>query len=104
MSSQATNELDALIVSNLGDLDAAAHRLWFEIHSQVASEMDKLAKDWVAKNEWKGDFNWFESGLWVAPPDWESGEDGWLGKFTLIMARGTPVEIPLSNRRKIFFG
>ncbi len=88
MSSEATNELDALIVSNLGDLDAAAHRLWHEIQPHVASEMDKLAKEWVAKNQWKGICDWSESGLWVAPPNWESDEDGWLGKFHLLYGEG----------------
>jgi hypothetical protein len=63
---------------------AAAHRLWFEIQPRVAGEMDKLAKEWVTNNEWKGNCDWSEKGLWVAPPNWESDEDGWLGKFHLL--------------------
>src|ERR1700674_4931248 len=83
MSSEAMNELDALIVSNIGDLDAAAHRLWVEIQPHVAREMNKMAEEWVNKNDWRGVFDWFGSGLWVAPPEWESQEDGWCGKFYL---------------------
>jgi hypothetical protein len=88
MSSEATNELDALIVSNLGDLDAAAHRLQFEIQTHVASAMEQLATEWLAKNEWKGVCDWSGEGIWVAPADWESGEDGWLAKFYLDYGEG----------------
>jgi hypothetical protein len=83
MSSETTNELNALIVSNVGDLEAAAHRLLFEVQHFVTGEMDKLVKKWVSKNKWKGDCDWSESGLWVAPPNWESDVDGWLGQFHL---------------------
>jgi hypothetical protein len=84
MSSEAMNELDALILSNIGDLEAAAHRLFFGIQSHVARQMDSLAKEWVAKNKWKGSFDWDEKGMWVAPPDWQLSEDGWLGKYHLF--------------------
>jgi hypothetical protein len=83
MSSENTNDLDALIIRNLADLDAAVHRLVFEIQPQVEKEINDLGEKWAAKNGWQGVFGWYDDALWVAPPNWDSGEDGWRGKFFL---------------------
>lgn len=73
----STDDLDALIVQNLRDLDAAVKRLDFEIQPRVAKTINGIASNWAKQNKWIGGYDWWEEEdgdgeLWVAPPEWRS--------------------------------
>ena len=76
----STDDLDALIVQNLRDLDAATKRLYFEIQPRVAVTINKIASSWAKQNKWIGGYDWWgeedrEGELWVAPPEWKPKND-----------------------------
>jgi hypothetical protein len=63
------DELDALIIRNLGDLDLAVHRLESEIGDRVGKKIDAIAEAWHSEHGWEGKFSWNdEDDLWLAPP------------------------------------
>lgn len=76
----STDDLDALIVQNLRDLDAAAKRLWFDVQPHIAKTINTIASNWAKKNKWIGAYDWWEEEhgegeLWVAPPQWKLKDD-----------------------------
>jgi hypothetical protein len=84
----STDELDALIVRNLDDLDAAAKRLELDIEKRVGKVIDQIAETWARKQGWEGKFDFDLTTLWVAPAEWRSIEgkaeaDAFLGFFEL---------------------
>ena len=72
----STPEVDALIVENLADLDAAVKHLT-RIEGEVFSAIDKLVTRWAKDNGWKSNFNYLEEEAWIAHSSWISkdGED-----------------------------
>jgi hypothetical protein len=83
MSAEKLDDLDALIIRNLGDLDAASCHLMHKIQPRVEKAIDKFAENWASKHKWKGEFDFSEEGVWIAPPDWQTEEKDWLGTFWL---------------------
>lgn len=65
----ASPDLDALIVEHLADIDAASKQLDV-INRELFGVMGTIAFNWAKKNGWIGEFEYFEDGLWLAPPDW----------------------------------
>jgi hypothetical protein len=76
--SAASDNLDALIVRNLRDLEAATHRFFHHTETRVAKAIDEMVEVWSKTNGWKGQFDWKEEGLWVAPQRWmsDSSDEG----------------------------
>ncbi len=71
----STDDLDALIVRNLRDLDAACKRLEFEIQPRIAKTMNTIVSSWAEQNNWMGRYDWWGEGeLWIAPRDWKPKE------------------------------
>lgn len=89
----STKEIDALIIRNLRDLDAAANYTRYKLETKIGGEINKIGNDWIEEHEWNGDCNWDHPGLWVAPANWkaagaEEGDDKWLAKFWLHFGIG----------------
>ena len=66
-------ELDRLIVSNFGDLEAAANHIAEELQPSVAEAMDDLLETFFLKGGWAGLANWSDqksANLWLASDDW----------------------------------
>jgi hypothetical protein len=74
MTDHQAEELDALIVQNLHNVDTAAHRLLHFIQPLVAKSLNEIAEKWAKKNKWTGDFDWWESELRLAPAAWGTGD------------------------------
>lgn len=89
--SAEVEDLDALIIHNLDNLDAAASRLYDVIHQRIGAKINETVAGWANNNKWTGEFDWWKKELWVAPPDWKS-KDGWIGKFFLDELKGSPEE------------
>ena len=82
MPTNKMEELDALVIRNLDNLDAAAHRLFHEIEPRVRKVINEITEKWAKANNWSGEFDWWEKELWIAPTNWQT-DDGWLGRFFL---------------------
>ena len=67
----STAELDALIVSNLADLDATVKHL-SRIELTVLATMDEIASSWASENSWNSECNYESSNMWLAPPSWRN--------------------------------
>lgn len=69
----STDEMDALIIKNLGDLDFAAQRLQYHIQTRVGKEIDDIVDEWVEKHGWEGEFEYrHDKDIRLAPKDWKS--------------------------------
>jgi len=84
----STEKLDALIVRNLGDLDAAAKRLAYGIERAVWKAIDDIVENWRARNGWLGASEATADGpIWLAAPEWQQADseadDDVLGYFAL---------------------
>jgi hypothetical protein len=88
----STEKLDALIVRNLSDLDAAARRLRYDIQARVGKAIDEIAEAWTKKHSWDGVFGFDKDTLKVAPRQWKvsnnQGDEEWLGWFELEAGLG----------------
>ncbi|MBB6182385.1 hypothetical protein [Pseudorhizobium flavum] len=82
-----SNELDKLLILNIGDLDEGARR--FELlQIRVADEIDKLVQDWATRQGWRSAHSWREEeDAAVAPHHWMSG-DSWQAWFGLEYRSG----------------
>ncbi|HEY1933475.1 MAG TPA: hypothetical protein VGG99_15795 [Acetobacteraceae bacterium] len=88
----AVSELDKLIVEHLADIDAAVKRLE-ALQAEVFGALDSAATDWARKNGWAGKFDYLESGLWFAPPEWrvsgtEEDEMKFQARFEMEVGAG----------------
>jgi hypothetical protein len=88
----AVPELDKLIVEHLADIDAAVKRLE-ALEAEVFGALDSAAKNWAEKNGWAGKFDYLESGLWFAPPEWrvpgtEEDEKKFQARFEMEVGAG----------------
>jgi hypothetical protein len=80
----STEKLDALIIRNLSDFDAAAIRLGYEIQSKVGKAIDDLAESWAKRHSWEGKFDFDLNELAIAPPEWKwSNPEERLGYFAI---------------------
>jgi hypothetical protein len=99
----STDELDALIIRNLCDLDAAAKRLEFDIEGRIGKVIDQIAEAWSQKQGWEGKFDFdLNTNLWVAPAEWKSAEgkadaDAMLGFFALWTGFGDDFDFEVEN-------
>ena len=65
------SDLDALLVANIGDLNAAASHVEHVLQVEVAAAIDDLAKKlrsnlgWEGEEDWSGDWS-----IWAAPKEW----------------------------------
>lgn len=66
-------ELDALLVSNLSDLEAVRRQLE-EVQRNVFHEVDTFVEDWATKRGWTGVFDYHDTEMWLAPPTWRLPE------------------------------
>ncbi len=84
MSPEKLNDLDALIVRNLGDVDAACSHLTHKIQPRVKKAIDDFVENWARKYKWEGEFDFNGPDyLWIAPPNWQTEDEEWLGCFYL---------------------
>lgn len=67
-------ELDALIVKNIGDLDAAARYLGEDLKPRLGAAMDEVFQTFWRKSDWEGSANWDEDETWIAARDWRDPE------------------------------
>jgi hypothetical protein len=79
-------EMDALIVRHIDDLEAATKRLKESIQVEVGAAIDKIIKKWAEENKWFAKLGFNESGAWVAEeswrmPDTEQSADKFFGSF-----------------------
>jgi hypothetical protein len=81
MSPEKRDDLDALIIRNLGDLDAAADHLWRDLEPRIQTVIVDFIEKWAGKREWKGEYDWAQD-IQIGPPDWKT-EEGWRGCFVL---------------------
>jgi len=98
----STDELDALIVRNLSDLDAAAKRLDQDIESRIGKVIDRIAEAWAREQGWEGKFDFEPTTLWVAPTEWRSTEgkaaaEAFLGFFELWTGFGDNFDTKAEN-------
>lgn len=76
----AKPDLDALIISNLADLDVVVQRLYFEIQPNIGEKIDEMFEHFKDRENWKGkgnfDDDWrMERDLpWLAPPNWRMSD------------------------------
>jgi len=64
--------LNALIVSNIRDLDAAAYHLTNSLQPEIARALDEVADPLRTEAGWDGEADWNNDGIWLAPMDWRS--------------------------------
>jgi hypothetical protein len=62
-------ELNALIVANIADLDAAATQLE-RLHVEVGAALDDLVTKLSGERGWDRYADWNDVAIWVAPKDW----------------------------------
>ena len=82
-----SNELDKLLILNIGDLDEGARR--FELlQNRVAEKIDALIEEWATRQGWRSTPNWKDNDdAAVAPHHWMSG-DHWQAWFGLDCRSG----------------
>lgn len=72
----AQAELNALIVTNLQDLEGAASHLQNVLQVEIGAAIDELIKTLQSDVAWNGECDWNDDGLWVAPKTWLKPEAG----------------------------
>jgi len=90
-STDTSDELDALIIRNLRDLEGASHRLVHKIEPRVAKAIDGIVKNWASREGWKGEFDFSSDGLWLAPQNWSgkaAAPNGYLARYYLDYGSG----------------
>ncbi len=82
-----SNELDKLLILNIGDLDEGARR--FELlQNKVADAIDALIQQWAAERGWQSTHAWQDKkDAAVAPAEWVTG-DTWVTWFGLWYRSG----------------
>lgn len=75
-----SNELDKLLILNIGDLDEGARR--FELlQKRVAREIEALVQEWAMRQGWRSSQTWEdERDVAIAPAHWVT-EDTWGAWF-----------------------
>ena len=90
----STEQLDALIVHHIGDLDAASKRLEYVIQPMVAEKINDTVEKWLVAQGWSGKSKWFPEGeVLMTPPQWRgagaaASTDDDLAFFHLYAAYG----------------
>lgn len=77
-------ELNALIVANIQDLDAAAHHLDKVLQHSIADAIDECLGDLIKKAAWHGEPGWNDETAWLAHTAWQrpdQGEDEYSAYF-----------------------
>ena len=70
-------DLDALLVANIGDLNAAASHLEHVLQVEVAAAIDDLINNLRSNLRWDGEEDWSgDCSIWVAPKDWLKADAG----------------------------
>ncbi|HEV2081811.1 MAG TPA: hypothetical protein VGR32_05075 [Brevundimonas sp.] len=69
-------ELNALIVANIQDLDAAAHHLDQVLQHSIAEAIDERLEDLIKQAAWDGAPGWNDGDAWVAPKAWHRPDHG----------------------------
>ena len=69
-------ELDRLLISNLGDLEAATRHLKTDLMPAVASAINESALEFCRRQDWFGVAEYDTDDIWMAPHEWhvEGGE------------------------------
>lgn len=82
-----SNELDKLLILNIGDLDEGARR--FELlQNRVAGEIDTLVQEWAIRQGWRSTQTWqAQKDAAVAPAHWVAG-DTWRAWFSFWYRSG----------------
>lgn len=78
--------LNALIVSNIKDLDAAAYHLEITLQAEVAAALDAVADRVRGEAGWDGASDWFDDAITIAPKTWRlegEAEGGHKAQFEL---------------------
>ncbi|MBV8686827.1 MAG: hypothetical protein JOZ90_10645 [Alphaproteobacteria bacterium] len=84
----STSPLAPMIVRNVGDLDRAAHHAE-RVGQQISALVDEAAEDWARTAGWDGEYDWWNSTLWLAAPRWRHEEaDRWYAWFELDYGAG----------------
>lgn len=68
--------LNALIISNLKDLDAAAFHLENTLYVEVGAALDSASERLCGAAGWDCLSDWNDDHIWVAPKDWRTSDGG----------------------------
>lgn len=73
-------DLNALIVANIADLDAASYHLDNRLQHEVGDALNEVAAKRISELGWTGVADWNDDAIWAAPKDWmkpegSSGDD-----------------------------
>lgn len=74
-------ELDRLILEHLGDLDATAKHIEV-VEVRVWAEIAERVEQWAAGKGWIGSYD-VDDDIWVAPIEWQQGDDDPLAWFAI---------------------
>jgi hypothetical protein len=66
----SVQEMDALIVRHLKDIESASSRLQKEIQKNVGKVIDDVIESWSQARDWILERNFDEASTWIAPKNW----------------------------------
>lgn len=69
-------ELNALIVTNLRDLEGAASHVGNVLQKEIGAAIDDLVKALKSDAGWDGNVNWDNDEIWIAPKTWMRPDEG----------------------------
>ena len=85
--------LDALICTNIGDLDAAARYLNYVLQPAIGKKIDDALDAFKRDNGWDGESGFDDADPWLAPRDWrkaaDSADDEFISYFAMAYAGGS---------------
>ena len=67
-------DLNALIVANIADLDAAAYHLDNRLQYEVGEALNDVAAKRIGELGWEGLADWNDDAIWAAPKEWLKSE------------------------------
>jgi hypothetical protein len=72
----AETNVNALIVRHLGDIDAAARQVEYDLQPNVAKSLNEIVKAWAESRKWEHEAKWFHDGeTYVAPACWKNTDE-----------------------------
>ncbi|NTU73966.1 hypothetical protein HGB07_07470 [Candidatus Roizmanbacteria bacterium] len=71
METNNPRKAGAIILNNLAMFNEAAILMEQQIEAQIFGEIDNIIQQWITKNEWNGEAEWFEvENTWMSPKEW----------------------------------
>ncbi len=70
----AQPDLNALIVANIVDLDAAAFHLDNRLQHEIGEALDDVSAKRIGELGWEGVTDWNDDAIWAAPKEWRKSD------------------------------